>query len=308
MLLRCQRPLPSPPTARSTPKPNNLAPPLTPLSKPTHHVTRNRHQLRIIQRMAEVHNAIPIARVRRPLLIQRKHHPVHRRLQQPIRPIAEQVTDINQDRRERKVLLPVARRVHGDRRPGSPRRQDLEPRLPGSLEEQRDAPVVGVCAGAHVLGVLVAGGGGREYRRVVEVAQDRARVALRWVVARGEEVGVGLLVLVRCLLDSGGRGVGVPRGLGRGGLGSGCWFCCRGWRSGRLRLRGVLGMAAVVVGLCRCGIRRSSWLWWLLGRWQVDVDHVSPCVWEVYSTYSLKSPVCTSSILVCRMDSRGHTR
>ena len=153
MLSRSQRPLTRLQTPSTAPKPNGaFTPSLFPVLRDNR--TRNRNQLRRINRMTKVHKRIAILRIRTPLLRQRKHNPVHRGLEQPIRPVTQQVPDIHQDGREW-VSVSLVAGDNGHRRPGLLRRQDLQPRLSGSLEEQRDAAVVGVGAGAHVFVVLV---------------------------------------------------------------------------------------------------------------------------------------------------------
>lgn len=55
---------------------------------------RTRHSLQphVIQRVTKIRHAIP-------LLSTAKRHTMHRRLEQPIRPIAQQIPNVNQNRR-----------------------------------------------------------------------------------------------------------------------------------------------------------------------------------------------------------------
>lgn len=156
MLLRGQRPLPRLQIARTSAKPNPPIDPHTPGPRPMLHnnFTRNRDQLGRIDRMTEINKSIPIPRIGTPLLRQRKHHPMHRRLEQPISPVTQQIPNIHQNRRERKRITPWPRH-NRHRRPAPFRSKNLQPRLTGPLEKQRDTPVIGMRAGSHVLFVLV---------------------------------------------------------------------------------------------------------------------------------------------------------
>lgn len=73
---------------------------------------------------------------------------MNRTPQQAIRPVVQEVTDVDQDRRGGIVL--GAGREYGHRSPDVGGRQDLEAGLRGALEEQGDGAVVGVCACADV--------------------------------------------------------------------------------------------------------------------------------------------------------------
>lgn len=190
MLLRRQRPLPRLQIARTTTKPNPPIDPNTPRPLPMLHnnLTRNRDQLGRIDRMTEINKSIPIPRIGTPLLGQRKHHPMHRRLEQPISPVTQQIPNIHQNRREGKRITPWPRH-NRHRRPAPFRSKNLQSRLTGPLEKQRDAPVIGMRAGSHVLFVLVGCGGWGGDGRVVQVPQDAACWAGGWVVACCEEVG-----------------------------------------------------------------------------------------------------------------------
>lgn len=139
--------------------------------------TRHGDQLRLVQRMAEEDDAVPVLGVGAALLGQRENDAVHGRLEQPVRPVAEKVADVDQDGRELEAVLgvPVAGRgLHWHRRPAALWRADLQSRLAGSLEEKRHTAVVGVGTGTDVGVVLVGGCGWREDGRVVQVPQDTA--------------------------------------------------------------------------------------------------------------------------------------
>jgi hypothetical protein len=114
---------------------------------------------------------------------------MHSRLEQPIRPVTQQIADIHQDRREGiTCCLGFGAWHDGHRRPGFLWREDLQPWLAGALEEERYAAVVGVRAGSHVFVVLVGCCCWGEDRGVVEVAEDAACWAGAGVVAGCEEV------------------------------------------------------------------------------------------------------------------------
>lgn len=87
-----------------------------------------------------------------------------------------------------------SRRDDGDGRPGlAVAEEDLEARLAAQAEEEGQRAVVGVRAGADVLGGG-GGGGGAAFgevgaRRVAQEAQDRAGGAALAEVGRGEEGG-----------------------------------------------------------------------------------------------------------------------
>lgn len=109
--------------------------------------------------MAEVRDAVAVRR-----LALGHDDAVHRAAQQAVRPVREQVADVDED-----WGMGERGRVDGDTGPGAGGGQDFETRLRGLLEEERDAAVVAVGAGAYVgggvigavwgdVGVLVRGG------------------------------------------------------------------------------------------------------------------------------------------------------
>lgn len=73
---------------------------------------------------------------------------MHGATQQPIGPVAEQIANVDKNRRARVVLR--ARWAHGHGRPGVVARVELEAGLAAQAEEERDAAVVGMRAGADV--------------------------------------------------------------------------------------------------------------------------------------------------------------
>lgn len=157
------------------------------LSMLSYNLTWHRHQLGRVHWMAEVHNGISILWVRAPLLLQRKHHPVHGRLEEPISPIAQQIPDIHQNWREgERVRLVTGNDGHwGPRAFG---RQDFQTRLTWSLEKQRDTAVIGVSAGTHILVVFVRCGLGREDGWIPEEAEDATCWTTAGVMSTCEEV------------------------------------------------------------------------------------------------------------------------
>lgn len=161
------------------PQPLPLTPQLSlpPITKPLNHLAGHSVQQRVIQRMTKVRHAVPL------LGTTTKRHPVHRRLQHPIRPKRQQIANVHQYRRLRKRLRS---RVHRHSRPAAVLLEDLEPRLTRQAEQQGDASVVRVRTGAY------RGGAGCERAAcgVVEQAEDGARGAARLVVAGGEVGGV----------------------------------------------------------------------------------------------------------------------
>lgn len=102
--------------------------------------------------------------------------------EQPVGPVRQEVTDVDQHRRARVVLGP--RWTDGDGRPDVIFGQDLETRLAAEAEEQGDGAVVRVGAGADVRGRV----GGCVWGWVAEKAEDGARCSFACVVRRGEEV------------------------------------------------------------------------------------------------------------------------
>lgn len=145
--------------------------------------------------MAKVGDGEARPDVRLPLHARRpagEHDPVHGAPQQAVGPVRQQVADVDEDGRGRVVL--GARRDDGDGRPGlAVAEEDLEARLAAQAEEEGQRAVVGVRAGADVLGGG-GGGGGAAFgevgaRRVAEEAQDRAGGAALAEVRRGEEGG-----------------------------------------------------------------------------------------------------------------------
>ena len=83
---------------------------LTVALQATNQPTRYRREFCLRQGMAEISNTIPILC---PHL--RDIHPMHRTLQQPVRPVAEQISYVNHDRREGIVFC--TGRVYWDGRP-----------------------------------------------------------------------------------------------------------------------------------------------------------------------------------------------
>lgn len=79
----------------------------------------------------------------------RKDDPVHGAAEQAVGPVAEQVANVDEDGRAGVVFR--AGRAHGHGRPGVVARGvELEAGLAAQAEEEGDAAVVGVCAGADV--------------------------------------------------------------------------------------------------------------------------------------------------------------
>lgn len=111
-------------------------------------------------------------------------HAVHGAPQQPVRPVTQQVANVDQDGGRRVVF--GARWADGDGRPGVvPGRVDLEAGLAPEAEEEGDAAVVGVGARADVLrgggqatviaiAGACAGAGEAGQGRVVQEAEDVA--------------------------------------------------------------------------------------------------------------------------------------
>ena len=124
---------------------------------------------------------------------------MHSRLEQPARPVAQEIADVNQDRWEAGVVAVVGKRPHGDRRPFSFRSQDFETGLAVALEEQGHAAVVAVCAGADV--DAVGEGAGRRGCEggIVQEAEGGAGGAVGGVVPTGEPVLADLRSGVRML-------------------------------------------------------------------------------------------------------------
>lgn len=143
--------------------------------------------------MAEKRNAIPRLRATFALDARRrrrKDHAVHGAAQQAVGPVAEQVADVDEDGRAGVGLC--AGRAHGDGRPAVvAARVELEAGLAAQAEEECDAAVVGVRAGADVglVGLQQRVGGECGQRRVVQKAQDVARGPVLAQVAVVEEVG-----------------------------------------------------------------------------------------------------------------------
>lgn len=78
--------------------------------------------------------------------------------QQAIRPVAQKVADVDQDRRGGVILGAGGKHGHGG--PGAGGCQDLETGLRGALEEEGEGTVVGVGAGADVdVGTIIRGCG-----------------------------------------------------------------------------------------------------------------------------------------------------
>ena len=141
-----------------------------------HNRARDRIQLGIVQRVTKVCNAIPLRRRRI-----RRNHAMNGALQVPIRPVTQQITDIDQNRNIR-----LRSGIDGN---GAPRLcvlQDLEAGLTLELEEQRHGAVVAVGTAAEVAcGVVLVLW---LYLRVVEEAQDAAGLAAGQVVVRREPI------------------------------------------------------------------------------------------------------------------------
>lgn len=93
---------------------------------------------------------------------------------QSLGPVTEEIADIHEDRGLRVLLCPGGIHGHGNPRAFcrryTLRRLDLETGLSGSLEEERDAAIIGVGAGSGRLGRGRAGARGR----VVEETKNRA--------------------------------------------------------------------------------------------------------------------------------------
>lgn len=189
MLRRSQGPLAGLQAASTTSKPNCPIPlrPTGLLPMRCNDLARHWHQLRRINGMTEIHQRITILGIRLPLLGEGKDHPVHGGLEQTVRPIAQQIANVDQDRREGECVGLVAW-DDGNGGPGSLWREDFETRLAGPLEEEGYAAVVGVGARSDVLVVFVGCRCWGEDGWVVEVAEDAARGAQARVVAGGEEV------------------------------------------------------------------------------------------------------------------------
>lgn len=161
-----------------------------PLSRPLpfapllHHLARHRHQFRIIHRVTEVSHTVPVLTQAFTSLLG-EYNTVNSTLQEPVRPVAQQVSYINQDR-----WSPlVAQRIDGHRCPHTLGRQDLQTGLAARLlEEERDTAIVGVSASADV------GAVDRRQSGVVEQAEDAARGPGAAVVALREPGGAALRV------------------------------------------------------------------------------------------------------------------
>lgn len=149
-------------------------------------ITRNRIQLHRTSRVAEEGNRVPRATRRLALnaarSIRRKHDTVHSTPEQPIRPVREQVSDVDQDRRARVVFGARRRDWHGS--PGVIALEDLKAGLALKAEEEGHGAVIRVRSSANIF--LAVGGGICCW--VAEEAENGAGGAVGGVVGGGEEV------------------------------------------------------------------------------------------------------------------------
>lgn len=170
------------PLHQMIPRSQHPSPPGASLARPRrkllHHRARHSLQPRLIQRMAEVRNTIPI-----PLLPWRENNAMHRRLEQPARPIFQQIPEIDQNGESvvGGARWRLARRINRHTRPLASLRANLQPRLPRELEEQRHGAEIGVRARADVdVGFVLWCAG------VVQQAQHGARLPAGCIVAGGK--------------------------------------------------------------------------------------------------------------------------
>ena len=102
--------------------------------------------------MKEIRNGIPILALGRPTL--GNDDAVDGRLQQTVRPVREEIGNVDYNRRQRVGLR--ARRCDGNGRASRAGREDLKARLGLPLEEQGDGTVIGMRAGADVdFGIVI---------------------------------------------------------------------------------------------------------------------------------------------------------
>lgn len=127
-------------------------------------LARHRNQLRGTGRMAEIRNTIPILTTHARLA--RENHTVHRAAQNTIRPMTQQIAEVDEHRWQGVGFC--SRRFDGDRSPSAAAGEDFQARLPGPLEEESDATIVAVSAGADVDFGLIIGEIGERW--VVEEA------------------------------------------------------------------------------------------------------------------------------------------
>ena len=149
-------------------------------------LARHRLERRGPDGVTEERDAVPRLRVGLP--VQQppggEHDPVHGRPQQAVGPVAQQVTDVDEDGRAGVVFCPRGAHGHGGPRPVG--EVDLQPGLAPQPEEEGDASVVRVGARADVLGRVAVLGEGL-CGRVVEEAEDvAARPALAEVAVAEE--------------------------------------------------------------------------------------------------------------------------
>lgn len=93
---------------------------------------------------------------------------VHCRFEQIVRPVSQQVANINQNRQRLLSVTinstsSIGKATAGINRhssPLTPRRQNLQPGLPRQLEEQRDTSVVAVSSRTDIDAVLDVAGAG----------------------------------------------------------------------------------------------------------------------------------------------------